>query len=57
VEAGDVLAEILTDREDVLSDTRERLKRAYRISNRPPEPRPLIHSFIDETGVHPWIAQ
>lgn len=56
VEAGDVLAEILTDREDVLPEAKERLQHAYRISNRPPKPRPLIHSFIDETGVHPWVA-
>ncbi|MEX2115541.1 MAG: pyrimidine-nucleoside phosphorylase, partial [Bacteroidota bacterium] len=57
VETGDVLAEILTDREEVLSEARERLRHAYRIANQPPEQRPLIHSFIDNEGVHPWISQ
>ncbi len=54
VEPGDVLAEILCDRDEDLPEARERLKAAYKITPLKPKPLPLIHCFIDKDGVHPW---
>ncbi|MEX2189061.1 MAG: thymidine phosphorylase [Bacteroidota bacterium] len=54
VEPGDVLAEILCDRDEDLSEARGRLKAAFKITPHPPKPRPLIHCFIDQAGIHPW---
>jgi thymidine phosphorylase len=54
VEAGEVLAEILTDRDEGLDEMRRRLNAAFRIGPAPLQPPPLIISFVDATGVHPW---
>jgi pyrimidine-nucleoside phosphorylase len=52
VEAGDVLAEVFTDREPVLPLVRERLRKAFIVGKKSPPARPLIHCFIDRNGVH-----
>lgn len=54
VESGDVLATILTDREEVLEEARERTRKAFQISPQAPAPRPLILSLVDKSGERPW---
>lgn len=51
---GDILAEILTDREEDLAEARDRLKAAFQISSNRPKPLPLIRCLIDQSGVHAW---
>ncbi|HEX9615606.1 MAG TPA: thymidine phosphorylase, partial [Bacteroidota bacterium] len=57
VESGDVLAEIFTDRQDILTPAKNRLHTAFRITPHPPKPAPLILNMVDESGVHPWTGE
>ncbi|MBI2619265.1 MAG: thymidine phosphorylase [Ignavibacteriales bacterium] len=51
---GDVLAMLFTDREEILQEARERIRNAFRISQQPAAPPPLIVSMIDQKGQRSW---
>lgn len=51
VRSGDVLAEIFTDRPDVIPAASERLRAAMTIGAQSAK-RPLVHSAVDKAGVH-----
>jgi pyrimidine-nucleoside phosphorylase len=54
VAAGETLAEVFTDRRQVIGEVAERLGRAITVAERRVAPPALIHAFVDEMGVHPW---
>jgi len=54
VEAGETLAVLYTDREDVVENVVHRLERAFVVATEPSPALPLIKALIDEGGVHPW---
>ncbi|GJQ21417.1 MAG: thymidine phosphorylase [Bacteroidia bacterium] len=53
VQAGDLLAELFTDRDDVVASARQRLQNAFLIRKEPPVRRPLLHCYVDQEGIHP----
>lgn len=53
VKAGDILADVFTDRDDVVTSARQRLQNAFLIRTEPPARRPLLHCYVDKEGVHP----
>jgi pyrimidine-nucleoside phosphorylase len=57
VNAGEVLADLHTERHEAIDTVREMISGAYTIRSVSPPPRPLIHSLIDRRGVHPWPQQ
>jgi pyrimidine-nucleoside phosphorylase len=54
VEAGETLAVLYTDREDIVENVAHRLERAFVVATEPSPALPLIKALIDEGGVHPW---
>jgi pyrimidine-nucleoside phosphorylase len=54
VREGEVLAELRTERKDELDAAKNSVTRAFTIRTVAPPRRPLIHSFIDRGGLHPW---
>ncbi len=54
VDTGDTLAEIFTDRKEIIEIAAHRLKKAFSIATEPSVSSSLIHALIDEEGVHPW---
>jgi len=54
VSAGDPLAIIYTDREDVLSTSRERISKAFKVSPAKPNHKPMVLNIIDKNGVRKW---
>ncbi len=54
VEVGEPLAILYSERRDVLEITGHRIGGAFRIATEPSVSAPLIHSMVDESGVHPW---
>ncbi|MBM4160758.1 MAG: thymidine phosphorylase [Ignavibacteria bacterium] len=55
VEAGDVLAVLHTDREEIIESARGRVQQAFAIHRKPPKHRPLILSYVDRGGVKTWM--
>ena len=54
VEPGDVLATIFTDREEVVSEARQRIGTSFTISPTKPERKPLVLDIVDKNGVRKW---
>jgi len=54
VDTGEKLAEIFTDRKEIIEIAAHRLEKAFSIATEPSVSSPLIHALIDEKGVHPW---
>jgi pyrimidine-nucleoside phosphorylase len=54
VERGDVLAEIMTDREGAAEKARSNLAGCISVGPTPVSPPPRIRSMVDATGVRPW---
>ena len=54
VERGETVAEVYTDRTELLPEMQQRVQRAFKVSAKPPVIPPLIHAMIDQEGVHPW---
>lgn len=54
VEVGDTLAVLMTDKDDVLVEARDRVAAAFQIRQQKPGAQPLIHRMIDAQGVHEW---
>jgi pyrimidine-nucleoside phosphorylase len=55
VEGGERLATFHTDRESALEPARDRIRAAFRIQAAPPQPKPLILSYVDKGGVKTWM--
>lgn len=55
VDAGDLLAVFHTDREVVLEQARDRIRRAFRIQPKLPRQKPLILSYVEKGGVKTWM--
>jgi pyrimidine-nucleoside phosphorylase len=56
VEVGEPLALLYSERRDVLEAAGIRIGAAFRIATEPSVSAPLIHSMIDEEGLHPWMG-
>ena len=54
VNAGDLLATVYTENENILEQACHRIERAVSIATEPAAQLPLIHSMIDERGARPW---
>jgi len=54
VEIGESIAELHTNRAEELESAHRAVAQAYAIRPVPPPKRPLIHSAVDRTGIHPW---
>lgn len=54
VGGGEAIAEILTDRTEALPDAAARVRAAFSIGDERPALRPLIHTVVDRSGVHPF---
>ena len=54
VERGETVALVYTDQTGIAPEVQQRVRRAFKVSVRPPVIPPLIHAIIDEHGVHPW---
>jgi pyrimidine-nucleoside phosphorylase len=55
VESGEVLAVFQTDRENVLTAARDRIRTSFKIQPAPPRQQPLILSYIEKGGVKTWM--
>jgi pyrimidine-nucleoside phosphorylase len=55
VESGDVLAVFQTDRENVLTAARDRIRNSFKIQPALPRQKPLILSYIEKGGVKTWM--
>jgi pyrimidine-nucleoside phosphorylase len=56
VQAGDVLAEVFTDRKDELGSAAARIDSAIVVAKGTPVKPALIKALIDADGVHPWAV-
>jgi len=56
VEKGQTLAVVGTDRGNVLEKVTVELASCITVADALPERKPVIRSFIDETGVQPWTT-
>jgi len=54
VEIGEPLAALFTDSESAAKEARPRVERAFNIATEPSVFPRLIHSMVDDRGVHPW---
>jgi len=54
VEIGEPLAALFTDSESAAKEARPRVERAFSIATEPSVFPRLIHSMVDDRGVHPW---
>ncbi len=54
VAKGEVLATLLTNRDDELESAADSVLGAYALQAVPPPERPLVHSVVDRTGLHRW---
>jgi pyrimidine-nucleoside phosphorylase len=54
VESGDVLAQMFTDRETVLTEVRERIGKAFTIAAAKPNTAPLVLAVVGRNGVRTW---
>jgi thymidine phosphorylase len=54
VDAGETVAELHTANRTAVEDVGRRVERAIRIGPGAVHMPPLIHSFVDEKGCHPW---
>jgi pyrimidine-nucleoside phosphorylase len=55
VDSGDLLAVFHTDRDAVLEQARDRIRKAFRIQPAPPRQKPLILSYVEKGGVKTWM--
>lgn len=55
VERGELLAELFTDKKEILEQTVQRVKNAFTITTTPPKHSPLIISIVDKEGVKPFV--
>jgi pyrimidine-nucleoside phosphorylase len=54
VTAGETLAVLCTDRQNILEDASRRFINAVSVISKQVVPSPLVRAMIDEYGVHPW---
>jgi pyrimidine-nucleoside phosphorylase len=55
IDAGETLATLYTDNEQIVDQAKHRIERAFLIATEHPPPPPLlILAIIDNQGVHPW---
>jgi pyrimidine-nucleoside phosphorylase len=57
VQAGDTLATLYTDREEIISQVSSRVEQSYTIAGNQSAVPPLIHSIIDTDGVRAWTVK
>jgi hypothetical protein len=46
-----------TDRTEIAAELGQWIGRTFKITGEPAALPPLIHSMVDEGGVHPWTDQ
>jgi thymidine phosphorylase len=54
VKAGEVLADVFTDRGEKLERVTAELTSCIQLGTTPPGPAPLIRALVDAHGIHPW---
>jgi len=54
VKAGDTLAIMQTDNQEILETAANRLEKAICVATEPCAPSPLIRAMINEEGIFPW---
>ena len=51
VAQGEVIATLLTSKEDAVAEAEKRFLAAVTIGDKPPAPRPLIYARVDKDGI------
>jgi pyrimidine-nucleoside phosphorylase len=54
VRVGETLAQLFSDKSSELEESLPAIETAFTIRPLAPPARPLIHSVVDRTGLHPW---
>ena len=54
IAAGEVVANVYTDKKDVLEQAIHRIEKAFTVATEPSAQQPLIHAMVDSNGIHPW---